>query len=782
MEQASKPVNLFYSYAREDEELRNELENHLSLLQRRGVITAWHDRKIEPGEDWSQAIDRHLNESSIILLLISHHYLASDYCYNVEMLRALERHKTEEAQVIPILLSPADWHKAPFDHLRCLPRDDKPVTEWDNREAAFRHIAEELRRTIEQQRQIEESKEEDNRTKYLDYLMTRYRTVTLPFGRVEDFSLQAIFQPLTLRRDPLAAEDLQREKRRALLGETLPKKGDSHDEPVVVASTSQDALQKSPQKRMVILGGPGTGKSTVLQFLIAEQAQAARDDSAALLPIMVSLPDLSRSGKTLGEYLLRLTREAGVSDQFAVTLKKAIEGGQAFLCLDSLDEVSPDQRLAMIRTINEFASSIGNIWIIGSRFTEYKGGQFQRGQFTEWELQAMSSSLRRELARRLLPELYHLLKQPLGMVEEAPLAFVRLLEAHAQAAAWCENPLLFSLAAIVFVRLGTLPTSRAALYQQVIDAVLETREKDRLRRKVLLRVLSDLALGLYTAKGRTFSLDDLLDVLPSIRQRQHENWATDEIAQHLITSGMLDVLAHETYGFRHQTFQEYLAAVELAQRLISQDQALHDETWEFVWSKRAYSRWTEVLRLMVGTLTQRHRRAGAQKALDWLSELAGQQHEPEGDPGQLGLALALKSLAEVAGTTTPYWKEVGGSKVEEALVATWVSRLLDASHQGNTTQQRQLGNLCTDLVHLEQIIAKVAMERTRAALHDGDPRIRITAIRDLRSLGVCVPAEPLIAGLHDKEWSVRAAAAKALGVLRGKNTSEAIADRIARSA
>jgi hypothetical protein len=87
---------------------RNELKKHLSLLRRKGLITALHDRHILPGTNWSHAIDEHLERASVILQLISTDFQASDYCYGLEMQRALERHQASEAHVIPILLRPVD--------------------------------------------------------------------------------------------------------------------------------------------------------------------------------------------------------------------------------------------------------------------------------------------------------------------------------------------------------------------------------------------------------------------------------------------------------------------------------------------------------------------------------------------------------------------------------------------------------------------------------------------------------------------------------------------------
>src|SRR5262245_30776428 len=143
------PVEVFYSYAHEDEKLRQELEKHLSSLQREGLITGWHDRRIVVGQEWQGEVDSHLEKADIILLLISADFIASDYCYDLEMQRAIERHGAGEARVIPILLRSVDWQHAPFGKLQALPTTGVPVTEWGNRDAAFTHITEEIRKAIE---------------------------------------------------------------------------------------------------------------------------------------------------------------------------------------------------------------------------------------------------------------------------------------------------------------------------------------------------------------------------------------------------------------------------------------------------------------------------------------------------------------------------------------------------------------------------------------------------------------------------------------------------------
>ena len=145
-------IKVFVSYAHEDDDLRKQLDNHLSLLKRRNVIDLWHDRQISPGHDWKHEIDTQLNDAQIILLLVSANFLASEYCYGIELKRALEKHKAGKTRVIPIILRPVDWEGAPFSHLQALPTGARPVTDrgWHNRDEAFADVAQGIRRTIEE--------------------------------------------------------------------------------------------------------------------------------------------------------------------------------------------------------------------------------------------------------------------------------------------------------------------------------------------------------------------------------------------------------------------------------------------------------------------------------------------------------------------------------------------------------------------------------------------------------------------------------------------------------
>ena len=132
-----KHGHIILSYSHRDEALRDQLETHLAMLKRQGFIETWHDRRITAGEPLDRAISASLERADIVLLLVSPDFLASDYCYEQEMLRAVERHKSGTCTVIPVILRPCDWHDAPFGGLLAAPKDGKPITQWPDIDAAF---------------------------------------------------------------------------------------------------------------------------------------------------------------------------------------------------------------------------------------------------------------------------------------------------------------------------------------------------------------------------------------------------------------------------------------------------------------------------------------------------------------------------------------------------------------------------------------------------------------------------------------------------------------------
>jgi formylglycine-generating enzyme required for sulfatase activity len=148
----ASPITLFYSYAHADEDLRRELEKHLAVLRRGGLIAEWHDRMIDAGDDWKSEIDRNLTTADIVLLLVSADFIASDYCWGEEMTKALERHERGEAQVVPVILRYCRWQSTPLARLQAVPKDAKPIAAWPDRDEALYDVVAAIERSVEKVR------------------------------------------------------------------------------------------------------------------------------------------------------------------------------------------------------------------------------------------------------------------------------------------------------------------------------------------------------------------------------------------------------------------------------------------------------------------------------------------------------------------------------------------------------------------------------------------------------------------------------------------------------
>lgn len=148
---SSSSITAFISYSHKDKRLREKFETHLAALQHQGILKTWHDGKILAGDEIDESIMEQLEASPIVFLLVSSDFLASKYCYSIEMKKAIERHEKKEACVIPIILRECDWEKTPFQKLKALPEDGKPIASkhWKTQDAAFKNVARGVRTLLE---------------------------------------------------------------------------------------------------------------------------------------------------------------------------------------------------------------------------------------------------------------------------------------------------------------------------------------------------------------------------------------------------------------------------------------------------------------------------------------------------------------------------------------------------------------------------------------------------------------------------------------------------------
>ena len=136
---------VFVSYSHKDEAFRRELDSHLAMLRRQGVIEVFTDHCIPAGGEFDEAIRQELERADVVLLLVSADFLNSEYCFGVEMQRSIERHDAGQCRVVPIIVRPCDWEPAPFRKLKALPKDGKPVASWADHDEPFSEVAKALR-------------------------------------------------------------------------------------------------------------------------------------------------------------------------------------------------------------------------------------------------------------------------------------------------------------------------------------------------------------------------------------------------------------------------------------------------------------------------------------------------------------------------------------------------------------------------------------------------------------------------------------------------------------
>ena len=355
------PRSVFISYAHEDEPLRQQLEIHLSLLRRQGLIADWHDRQILAGQEWERDIDEHLEAAAITLLLISPDFLASDYCYGIEMQRALQRHKNGEGVVIPILVRPVDWEGAPFAYLQCLPRDAKAVTEWDNQDAAFRDIAKGIRAAIEQLSSTSTVSEapaapiDRNRQRMLKRVHATWIA-----GVLEQSLHGAALMVLGLEEKADVLDNPWR---------LLMQEVDRPTQPLPEGTRITD-VYSATEGGLLILGGPGAGKTTLLLELARDLLDGAQGSENAAIPVVFNLSSWAKKQLPLTGWLVE---ELSIRYEVPRRLGQSwVSEDRLLLLLDGLDEVASSTRKECIEAINTYRQTHPDVQVVVcSRITEY---------------------------------------------------------------------------------------------------------------------------------------------------------------------------------------------------------------------------------------------------------------------------------------------------------------------------------------------------------------------------------------------------------------------------
>lgn len=184
------PLSIFCIYSHTDEGLLNELKEHLAPMRCQKKIGLWYDRLIRPGQEWQGEIDTRLDSADIIILLVSSSFMSSDYAYDREMMRALERHTSREAIVVPVIVRAVDWHSSPLGMLQAVPTDGKPVTRWADRDEAWLEVARGIRGVVDDVNlHLDEARRPSKHPEVIDEFPARSHPIDAPVEESDELGL-----------------------------------------------------------------------------------------------------------------------------------------------------------------------------------------------------------------------------------------------------------------------------------------------------------------------------------------------------------------------------------------------------------------------------------------------------------------------------------------------------------------------------------------------------------------------------------------------------------------
>ncbi len=667
----TQPLRAFISYAAEDDRYRIELEKSLKLLQREGLIESWSDRKILAGSEWGKEIDRQLERAELVFLLVSFDFIASDYCMDIEITRALERHDAGEAVVIPILVDDCDWQTAPFAKLQMLPDREEPVASFDRPAQAWtavargvRMVATDLVARLSDRAAADASADAEatgattpDPTRYLEALEAEHSYVELrgmgaqvserlPLREVY-IRLRVVHPATEARRGKGASRGKGGSRGKAASPDKM--KAPSDQEMSVTDRELRDVLPE--HRHLVLIGDPGSGKTTFLRLVAQCLARAGLGDDSALeriglagsaaapFPIFVRLervaqflrehPAADCEADAPKRFLRYLDHQQNGQPHGLPPgdLRRRVEAGECFLLLDGLDEVpGADEREVVVRLAEKLiGAGFGNRHLLTCRTRAYQGRVQLASGAEPFVLAPLGPAQVEQFCHSWSRALFHAgddIDTPASQqAADYQQELQQAIERNPSGRSLTASPLMLTVLAVVHWNEKKLPEQRAELYDRAIEYLLDSRRDQSghptpLRRwclqAVALAMFEDPE-GVQRRLGRDRAARAIVGLLPGGDLEA----ATAHLEREELLSGILVSRSEGEVEFWHLLFQEYLAALDLAQ---------DDEGW---WSRiegHLYDdRWSEVVLLLAACRLKKGGPKAAQRMIRQILDAAGDE-------------------------------------------------------------------------------------------------------------------------------------------------------------
>ncbi len=375
-----------------------------------------------------------------------------------------------------------------------------------------------------------------------------------------------------------------------------------------------EAMAKAP--RLVLLGEPGSGKSTALRYLAYTLAGAGLDpqlDLSAclpgwtpgrLLPVFAPLLPLAKrfaahsdrqgEAEDLRDYLVDHLQPKGANAGLAAAVHEEVEAGRVIVLLDGLDEVAgAGSRRKVVRAVRSFAERYPACrMVVACRVRAYEGERNAAWQLPGWPTATLADWTLGQMlffVRSWYNTVAALHSRADAWRDERIAALTRAITTREDLQRFGRQPLMMTVMALVHLNDGRLPEERASLYGRCIDILLgqwEIAGKDASEYGTLMDyiglpdadvqslrpLLGRAAFEAHRAAapgevGRLSRAVLRTMVDDELKRRRHPNPSAgaDRFLEYTdLRAGLIQANdAGDEYSFPHQTFQEYLAGTEL---------------------------------------------------------------------------------------------------------------------------------------------------------------------------------------------------------------------------
>ncbi|NEO14543.1 MULTISPECIES: HEAT repeat domain-containing protein [unclassified Moorena] len=578
---------------------------------------------------------------------------------------------------------------------------------------------------------------------------------------------------------------------------------------------AQQLLSQSQSRRVVILGAPGSGKTTLMSYFAVMLAESKAevlglDGDTDWLPILIRMRDFGINlDKNLIDYARGFAENTMSVQRLPVGFfEHWLSDGRALILLDGLDEVAEEaKRNDVVRRIENFLGQFDrNRAIITSRPAGYRRDFFRTEEFPHYQIEPFDDSK----ISAFIDNWYNSRFQDQAEAERRKESLRKALDDNDRIKLLARNPLLLTIIALIHRYQAVLPKERYKLYDKAVETLLTSWDANKelssdkwltyLSLDDLRRLMEWLAYWIHTQgnaedkdSGTLIDQDDLIKQLAEQIKtlKQVDLYKAKQEAKRFVElirkrTGLLNEQGQDCYGFVHKTFQEYLCAQEINYQAENEydfgivlnhiREHLHD------------SHWREVLLLLIEQQKPKNAAKVIRAVLTNQSNYEQWLHRDllfagnclAEDPKNLrstdsGLVeKILKRLVELEVSSDDRVGEKIREQVFQIICSLYetdfesqvLELLKKRSHQ---IYEERLLKYRHELGEEKQVITKLL-----AGLQDQNVSVRWRDAEHLGNLGNSseTVVNAVIAGLQDPDFNVRDRAAKALGKLG--NSSETV--------